>query len=260
MKSKTRPTRRLHLLAASPPPPPAHQNRRQARGFRTHRGFTLTELLVTITIMAVLAALAFLMTDRIRQKTMEANCVTKLRQLALAGQSYASDKGHYPTHAAQPDGSSGNWIREIAPYLGIEDSTDPDEIQKNVSFPSCEAALKAAPPGTGTDPMHHARTYSMNEMLRAARGNNPTTFPPTLTSEVRDLSRSVFFTDSAHTDGTRTWPQMTIVANWIPNPKNFLHQGKANIVFLDGHVESKRANEIPKDRQKDQFWNPKVSR
>src|SRR3954466_15392381 len=53
--------------------------------------FTLVELLVTMTIIAALAALAVPVTDRILHKARAAHCLTNLRNLGSAMQLYLND-------------------------------------------------------------------------------------------------------------------------------------------------------------------------
>lgn len=56
-----------------------------------HHGFTLVELLVSITIIIVLAALVFTVTGKIRANAQQANAVAALRQIGIAHVAYASE-------------------------------------------------------------------------------------------------------------------------------------------------------------------------
>lgn len=58
---------------------------------RTRRGFTLIELLVVIAIIAILAAILFPVFARARKQAHSSACVSKMRQIVLAGQMYAAD-------------------------------------------------------------------------------------------------------------------------------------------------------------------------
>ncbi len=66
---------------------------------RRTSGFTLVELLVVISIIAVLATLTFLGFTRMRAAADKATTVSNIRQLQGANQSYATDhNGRYASY------------------------------------------------------------------------------------------------------------------------------------------------------------------
>ena len=88
--------------------------------------FTLTEILVVITIIAVLATLLFSLTSRMRNKASSAISVSNLRQIGMAITTYASDNnGTLPgptyAHLRPKYGATTNvllWhLRDYLPYV-----------------------------------------------------------------------------------------------------------------------------------------------
>ena len=63
---------------------------------KTSRGFTILELLISVSIMAVLAAMVLALSDTIRRKAEQAACVGNMRSLFAALSAYNTDNGHFP--------------------------------------------------------------------------------------------------------------------------------------------------------------------
>ena len=61
---------------------------------RSHSGFTLVELLVTITIIIVLAALSFIGVTRMRFSAAKATTVNHMRQIGIAALTWGSEKNN----------------------------------------------------------------------------------------------------------------------------------------------------------------------
>ena len=69
---------------------------------RPHHGFTVIELLVTITIVGVLAAILFPVFSRAREQGRKTTCASQLKQLGVAVRLYVDDWKRLPIIAAQP--------------------------------------------------------------------------------------------------------------------------------------------------------------
>ena len=76
---------------------------------RRRGGFTLTELLVTIAIIAMLIGLLLPVISRAREAANRVACLSNLRQLATATLAYVAESGH-----RLPEAGSGN--NDEAPY------------------------------------------------------------------------------------------------------------------------------------------------
>ena len=80
-------------------------------------GFTLIELLVVIAIIAILAAILFPVFARVREKAHQTQCLSNLKQIAMAEKMYASD--HNDSFARYNCDSRYHWLN---PYLSISTS------------------------------------------------------------------------------------------------------------------------------------------
>jgi prepilin-type N-terminal cleavage/methylation domain-containing protein len=82
-------------------------------------GFTLTELMVVIVIIAVLATLAFMGANRVKERATTVNCANNLRQIGLGLAAHQADFRRFP---GKNDGKA--WDRTILPYLGYDGDAD----------------------------------------------------------------------------------------------------------------------------------------
>lgn len=101
------------------------------------RAFTLTELLVLITGIAILASVILPALRRTQERAMNAGAINNVRQLAIAWKMYGTDNNQYlpqnqtgekyPSWVAGemrgPENSTAPSIN-VAPYVGVEDYTN----------------------------------------------------------------------------------------------------------------------------------------
>src|SRR5687767_3138604 len=85
------------------------------------RAFTLIELLVVIAIIAILAAILFPVFAQAREKARQTQCLSNMKQIALAGTMYAQDyDGNFvPTYQYDVAADVNNlrwWYDMINPY------------------------------------------------------------------------------------------------------------------------------------------------
>ena len=78
--------------------------------------FTLTELIVVIGLVVLVATLLIPGVGLMRERSDAAVCVSNMRQQYLAAMAFAADKGVLPRSV---DGGTF-WFREIAPYLNYD--------------------------------------------------------------------------------------------------------------------------------------------
>ena len=121
-------------------------------GRRKRNGFTLVELLVVITIIAVLVGLLIPAVQMAREAARLGECKNNMKQLAIAVHSHVSIKGHYPP-ATSVQSPKHNVINYILPYVeqgNVYDQLNLDEdwnsaanlpaTQINLSLLTCPTA------------------------------------------------------------------------------------------------------------------------
>lgn len=221
--------------------------------------FTLVELLVVVSIIALLLSTLLPSLRHAREQARTAVCGSNIRQLALANSLYANDNRHCycpgavdfmatnlhrwhgtrdgKTHAF--DGRSG----PLAPYLGPEGDIrtcpsiridlpedDPRRFEKNCG-------------GYGYNLAFVGRRL---EKVASGSYRVETDRVGAQTDRIRRPAQTVMFTDSAFLDGDfieysfaepRFWP----LFGGRPNPTiHFRHAKKTNVAWCDGHVDWQR--------------------
>lgn len=196
------------------------------------RGFTLVELLVVISIIAVLIAMLMPSLGSARDSGMHAVCLSAKRQMMIGYTSFSTDYNGrlmvgVPSNNAEAfvrPGNTKDAIRNGALYEYVED----------IEVYQCPE-----------DPYGNHRSYSIVGVLR---GEGWTGTGQLGTDKITDVvspeAQMVFIEESDH----RGWN----VGSWLMRVQNgtqgrfvdyvslFHYQGIAdNISFLDGHVETK---------------------
>lgn len=218
----------------------------------THPAFTLVELLVVLSIIAVLAALMFPVLAGARAKGRQASCASNLKQLALADGMYAGDNDGVFAPAAPGffTGDDRRWFGvrgaggrfeprdgPLVPYL-----RDSGALRRCPEFP----VTAGFDQGTGG--------YLYNYLAVGGRvwrlGYVPEAFDQGMReAELPRPAETAMFCDGAIDigGGLAEYGLMEPpppVAARIPGATaldpvvHFRHQGRANVVFVDGHVRA----------------------
>jgi prepilin-type N-terminal cleavage/methylation domain-containing protein len=84
-------------------------------------GYTLIETLVVVAIVAILIALILVGVQRVRASSTKVDCLNRIRQLALACQNYAGDRGALPPGCDIKDGKAkmpySGYQLHLLPYI-----------------------------------------------------------------------------------------------------------------------------------------------
>jgi len=224
---------------------------RSALGRTGSSGFTLTELLVVILIIAVLAATAFTITRQVLAKARQAGCVAIMRQVGIATGAYISDNndrmpgpiganGQLPYHTGRSDttASGKTLFSQLGPYLGLEDKSELTGLPDSLV---CPAFRKRFPgwnaDGTGTlggnlgAPGGSGRVFFMNQDLVLS---GKRVFGPQDDSQAANQPDTMKY--SVVSEGTPRAPVSKIVMLMDFEPT--IHGESRNYLFLDFHVET----------------------
>jgi prepilin-type N-terminal cleavage/methylation domain-containing protein/prepilin-type processing-associated H-X9-DG protein len=221
-------------------------------------GFTLVELLVSITIIITLAALIFAVTGKIRDSARQTTAMTALRQIGIANVAYSTENNG-AINVVRDAGEWGPWegngmryatnsfIGRMAPYLFADLDTGNQKAFATEVKSSLNALFKTTDPKTmeGTlfegvpvtsDGSGFSNPISVSDSLRPKWGKDN---PPLTVSRFGDPSDILYLTygryyfDKKQASAYRPLPgpgDRTRTIYYLPNRKGIF-------AFLDGHVE-----------------------
>jgi prepilin-type N-terminal cleavage/methylation domain-containing protein/prepilin-type processing-associated H-X9-DG protein len=193
------------------------------------RAFTLTELLITIAVIAILAALLLGGLSKAKAKTRAIVCKNNLRQFGLALQQYAVDNDDY----LPPEGTGTQlhptvgWYIALPRQMGIPTYADM-EWRTNAAAPLTRTPL-LCPSNTNRSNGNNLFHYCLNEHLDGTGAGDK----KTRISMLPRPSVVVWLFDNGKLAARAQ--QNNVHTN--------IHSGGANISFVDGHVEYFRAPE-----------------
>ncbi|MEI8037344.1 MAG: prepilin-type N-terminal cleavage/methylation domain-containing protein [Verrucomicrobiota bacterium] len=229
--------------------------RRHARA----RGFTLVELLVVVAMLAVLAGLATPSLRRALRKATAIRCAAKLQSLGAATLLYTQDHdGQLPRsfHSAGAHGQPG-WAVSIAPYLGVVDS----QIQS--AWAGVFNAHFRSPADGATDPFVYSYGFNVHFELDSdgddyqgspASWRRLCQIPAPGSTILMGQTRPVRFGDHLM---CHQWSGLQAAKNAL---NHAIHDGKANYLFVDGHVETLRVEDTFDPSRRINRWNPSLAR
>lgn len=222
---------------------------RQQKSSTDVRAFTLVELLVVIAIVGVLSALLLPTLARGKSAARRAACTSSQRQLALASQMYWTDNDErlFPYRFSSDASGARYWFGWLS--QGSEGGRQFDARQ-GALFPYLKGQTVAICPefdyenpdlklkATGA-----SYGYGYNLHLSPPLG------PVNLrASQVPSQSRIALFADAAqvNTFQAPASPDHPMLEEFyyvsaIESTTHFLHDGRANVTFLDGHCEALKA-------------------
>lgn len=234
---------------------------------RTHSGFTLVELLVIVSALAILGIIHLTAMAAARQKTENLACMNNLRQLTTAWKAYASDNGG--RFVIVPDDPiTKAWVYGDMDYMGGTANTNLNYLTnasyalmgpytRNARVYKCPTDMSQS---LGRKGAPRIRSYSMNQAagpgtdgtsrrsgmwLNGGSGHGPyKVFIKE--SDLSSIAPSQFWLfidehpDSINDGGFAV--RMDTVS-WVDFPSP-LHDGGYCLSFFDGHVELQKLNNL----------------
>lgn len=216
-------------------------------------GFTLVELLVVITIIAVLAGVVIAMVGRVKASAQRANAMSSIRQVATFNLAYAAENnGNLNIYRFPGDKyERPNWIRtsfwgRLQPYMFLSATGNDSNIARGIrqGIEGLFNAKKSEPGNSMPKSIFDGiNVFSDVSGLPLPFGFNSNLYRfdhwVQATSQP-DPSQVAYFTfGSAHFTVTHgnSYAPMPLAGQKATNNIFYLDDRKAPMVFLDGHIE-----------------------
>lgn len=210
---------------------------------RSRRDFTLIELLLVVSIIAILAGLLLPVLNMARQKSLSASCLSNQKQIGIANASYANDFNN----CALPIG--GWYSSKYFPTLA--------ELCHTLKYISDQKTFRC-PAGPELISNWKTETYGRNSYIKddpiasgwspALSMNHPGRFFKWNSASYQNSftpSNFPFLSDTASFDANnRAARQVHYFTFPNPNPSrttlkvHMRHSRRSNILALDGHIET----------------------
>lgn len=207
-------------------------------------GLTLIELMVVIAVIGILATLLLTAVSQSKRRAQQIQCVNNLRQIGVGLQNFlANNHGYISWFAKAGADYPGTWIGQMENY-GLEISKPGTNYFQTGTWrcPSAQFGSWSTRPehpsfadyGYNGFGVGNSRTNALGLYGHYSRSSG--TIVPIGESEVIVPSDMMAFGDSFDGD----IGLMRVNAGDLIRYGNTLtrHQGKANVLFCDGHVES----------------------
>lgn len=220
-------------------------------------GFSLVELLVSISVIALLAALIVPGVQSAIRKTKVTQCLAKMRNLGQGIQLYTLDNTEFPRSLHSSAGAGQQpWAKAILPYMGF--SASPSDAEWANLFEK----VYRCPADKKKDVSIYS--YALNVFFELTPdGDDYTGLPQTWRKPINVVRSSrtimlaepkpVYYADHIM---CHQWTSANGAANAVDAKR---HDGKANYMFVDGHVETLSIVATFDTAKGINLWNPSLA-
>lgn len=237
-----------------------------------HRGFTLIEHLVIITILLVLAAILFPVFAHIPEKSPRVSCMSNLKQIGMASHLYMQDYDDrmFLTYSDDrlPGGAPRTYQAWWYSYVDLRTGkTLPEKAllypyMKNNGIKGCPLAPETL---SGTADPAPTQGYAFNTTYLCPSCTTPPSAAPALLADITTPAETILMGDGGFLRETDAALGRTGTLNppFKPAPSTTTtpyptthgrHNGMANLLWLDGHVKTMQTTPRPTG------WNAVVTR
>jgi len=193
-----------------------------SRRHRFNRALTLTELLVVIGIIAVLAAILIPTLARARTAGRTTVCLSNLKQWGIATHLYATDHDDFLPPDGAPNGTStkSGWYIDLPSALGLPTYADlPWPTNPSITPPP---SLWVCPNSTNRSNGKNLFFYCLNEHVNNTGSDNR----PVPVDRIKNASQTVWLFDNGRRAAVAQQNNVAVD----------LHQRGAQFLFVDGHT------------------------
>jgi len=199
---------------------------------KNNRGFSVTEMIVVILVLAILAALMLPVLRGQAERARTALCISRLQQISLYLNAYAAD--HQMKISFMRDGpTSRMWYTELAKHAGLSEVQArnafgcPSLPSKDVTSWVCYGFRAGSFKPVKDDPGNSVRPG----------GTGTTGYYEFSYSSVPEPGKFFIMADTGTPSGKQTF-RIIPPGLYSGSGIQARHQERANVLFLDGHVEA----------------------